>query len=563
MSNKSNNLFYTAPQQSQEFARSQYIGAIDLLREAESQTQSFESLRKDVVENYRRTMPELFAGIDRLENRLGKIEAAVSESRDFAQMQLVALEGIQGSLFDIQNTLEYGFQALAVQLDQTNSFLQDIRRILAAPVATQAAEFLDRGTGFFSDGFFEEAESDLVQVTTLDPANFAAWYLLALIRSEKLGDLEGAHEALDRCERYASKRDPSYHSLALLQRALLTHRVEKNPSEAGRLARKAVDADRKNMQATFLLAEIEAELGNLQESQALLARCERVDSIFFLRSASSSILMSSGIHDRVFDSAQRAYHAFSKDIASAAQGSRSLAQAIRNCGLDENELLDPLGDWERLAGDLNQDDYLLQREIFDRARMFREHLMKSMAGLESKISMQRSDLSQNERTSKKTAASSVGQKYERRETGARAVSVMVALALFAWFFLGTGRGFAEGVVFDYFISWSDYFVEGWHEPDKGFFWVLSMIAMIAFGFGPAILVLGVAAFLIAIISWPIFSILRLGLSILKAPDMLLSESSLRRKAQKQSREFEKHSQELEGSLQRLRQNLVSPLIPAE
>ena len=375
-----NNLVFESIQRSNEYASGQYYGPIDILRQSEKQTESTQSLQLSITNHYRKTSPKLFAAFDAFREDLERTANASQELVSLSKQSLGVLESIEGDLSNIHHSLEHGFELLALRLDETNSLLSEIRDILSRPVATQASEFLERGIDFLKDGFYEEAEHDLVNVVELDPANYVSWYLIAIARSEGLGNYEGAMEALDRCDRYASVRSTKHHSKSLLQRSLLLHSVEGDLRGAINAAEDAVTANDKNIQAEYLLSKLYAEAGDIDKAKEKLHRCDVWSSAFFVRASQSPILQSTNIYDTVVTEATARYEKYNVAIAEAMTSKSDLVGDLRKSVGQDLGLEALMKEQSMLMRNYKSSDYLVSRAITIRF----QSLAKELDGLSSK-----------------------------------------------------------------------------------------------------------------------------------------------------------------------------------
>ncbi len=303
-----------------------------------------------------------------------------------AQNSVHELKKVNANLDEIAYILGYGFESLANRIDKTNTLLTDIHKVLSKPVATKAAEFLDIASKFYADGFYEDAEENFLKVVDLDKANYVSWYMLGIIRSENLGDRDGAKNdalaALEVCEKYASVRSKYYFSKALLQRALIVHAVDKDLPSATSIASEAVNADPDNTQAQFFLAELYAEQGDIARASQQLQLCEPVDTVFYMRSANSTPLLESGVHARVYDEITKSLKKFNAHTMSILENYRLSATELDKTIGEGSSLVKQLDEVCFLVKGSSAEDYLAQRLLHD---MLREQSKQIGSSLESSL----------------------------------------------------------------------------------------------------------------------------------------------------------------------------------
>lgn len=394
--NTSNNIFYTAQQRTSEYAKGQYIGAIDHLIEAEKTTGEIRDIRVAVIDHYRTTTPKLLEGLDRISSELGGISASISQISENTADILKEVELTNRNLMQIEATLDAGFELIRVRLDIGNRLLTDIVKILSSPIATQAAEYLSRATGYLRDGFYEEAEIDLRKVTELDQGNYCAWYLIGLIRCQSAGDRDGAHAAFEKCNRYSSIRSKYYYSRSLFEQALLYHRIDKASEKAISTLLLSIEADANNYQSHFFIAELLAESGKLEEAEKHLGKCVSKDVMYFLRSSQSKSLVDSTLHSRYFTAQTADLLAANRSLALLLKTSSELSDEANHwsCGkIDFGPGLQKFVNMESMTG---ANDYLAQRELRRTgavlAAALRKYIGKSDEWLSSQVDAARKKL---------------------------------------------------------------------------------------------------------------------------------------------------------------------------
>lgn len=360
-----NLIFPKSTQRSLEYARGEYFSNIDLLEHAEQQSDDIKKIRETVIEFYNRESPELFDALSHFETKLDTMNSGIQGLVNEVTNCLYELHNVNTTLEQINYTLGYGFESLAIRLDKSNALLNEIKDILSKPVATQAAEFLERAKNYLKDGFYEEAEEDFLRVVDLDKSNYISWYLIGLIRSENLGNKDGAITTLLNCEKYASVRNKHYFSKSLLQRALITHKVDKDVDLAISLVSKSLEADSNNMLSHFFLAELYAEAGDFALASQQLQLCEPIDPIFYLRSANSTSLFESGVHAQVYDSITKTLKEYNKDTLNILEAYRLSVTELEKMIGDDSGLVKQLDDVSNLVKESSAEDYVLQRSVHD------------------------------------------------------------------------------------------------------------------------------------------------------------------------------------------------------
>jgi tetratricopeptide (TPR) repeat protein len=361
--NKTSNIFFTAPQRNVEYARSEYIGAIDILNEAEKTTVEVRDIRTAMIEHYRNSNPKLMKGLDNISNELSNIAYSAAQIVNTTSDILQEVELVNRNLIQIEATLDAGFELISVQLDEGNRLLRDLVRILSTPIGTQATEYLNRAKAYLRDGFFEEAEEDFRKVTELDQGSYSAWYLIGLIRRQSAGDRDGALVAFEKCNRFASVRSKHYYSKSLFQQAFLYHHVDNSEEEAIATLMLSIEAEVENYQSHFFLAELLATSGKLEEATHHLKLCVNIDAIYFLNSSSSKALVNSGVHDAYFDEQAATLNSINRSLSKLLESSNSLNSEISNWSDSAIGLGTISENFVSLESATLESDYLAQREL--------------------------------------------------------------------------------------------------------------------------------------------------------------------------------------------------------
>lgn len=362
MSN-ADNIFFTARQKTAEYARSEYIGAIDLLSEAKKTKGEIRNTRAAIVDHYRTTSPKLMRGLDHISSEMTNIASSVAQIANIETDILAEVELFNRNLVKIEATLDAGFELISVQLEKGNSLLRDIASILSSPVATQANEYLARAKAYLHDGFFEEAEEDLRKVVELDQANYCAWYLIGLIRCQSASDRDGALTAFEKCNKYSSVRSKHYYSRSLFEQALVYHLVDNESEEAISTLMLSIEADKKNYQSHFCVAELLAASGKLEEAAQHLKICVNADVIYFLRSSSSKALVDSSLHDRFFNKRSEEFQLTNSSLSDLLGSFRNVNNEITKWSGGAIGFGSNLEKFASLESATAANDYLAQREL--------------------------------------------------------------------------------------------------------------------------------------------------------------------------------------------------------
>ena len=303
--------YYELSQRNREYSRGQYFSTLDVIDQLEGQNTTLQEIRKTTVDFYRNAMPEAFAGLDRLAKETAGHTDLLSEAVSLLGKQSKTLNSIDDQIFSLRNSLDMGFERLISRIDRSNEILSAMVDILSNPVAAQAGEFARRANKSLQNGWYEEALTDLKKVLDLDPLNYVALYFFGVVNIEQLSSKAAAREAFSSSQKYAKPESEFYYSSATFQLALIDY-SEGLVAEALSKATLAFNADKRNTQAAFLLAELHSHGNQLDESRKYLGVCEKADVIYFLKSSESKVLKESGVHEKVYGTALLALCEFNK-----------------------------------------------------------------------------------------------------------------------------------------------------------------------------------------------------------------------------------------------------------
>lgn len=441
-----NNIFYTAPQRTSEYAKSQYVGAVDILLEAEKTTGEVRDIREAIIDHYRTTSPKLLQGLDNISRELSEISTSVAQISSAASDILKEVELTNRNLVQIEATLDAGFELIGVRLDEGNRLLKDLVNILSSPVATQAAEYLSRAKAFLQDGFYEEAEMDFRKVTELDQGNYCAWYLIGLIRCQSAGDRDGAFTALEKCNRYSSVRSKYYFSRSLFEQAMLYHRVDNAPEKAIATVMLSIEADADNYQSHFFAAELLAISGKIEEAEQHLIKCVNNDAIYFLRSSRSKALVDSSLHDLYFSKKVADLFAKNRSLSNLLQSSVGINDEITNWSGGKIGFGSSFKKFVEIESITEANDYLAQRELRRTgavlAGALRNYILKSNEWLENHVEAARDKLISDsvvmrERTENEVSANQAGV--------AKILAVLIGGGVAIWLLIEIVRAFQKDI----------------------------------------------------------------------------------------------------------------------
>ena len=223
-------------------------------------------------------LPKLRGLISDRSNELIKAQASSASAIVVSQNQVRdEIRHLQDGIGDIsqgiaglQQTFEWGLADVLWSIEQSNSHLQKIVKILSAPLTTQARELRSRAIDAFSNGWMEEALSDYNEVIELNRYDFAAHMSIGLIHMFHMPDLEKAAEALDNAVKYSRPKSTKHASYALLHRGLL-YANEGDFANAVACAREASELTPNMLEAHYQLGQYLAVKGNTEEaSEALM-----------------------------------------------------------------------------------------------------------------------------------------------------------------------------------------------------------------------------------------------------------------------------------------------------
>ena len=149
----------------------------------------------------------------------------VSQDRIASGIDKVAfgIDRLADGLESIASTFEWGFTEIVWQLEQQRFVLEDILRVLQAPLDTQAKELRKRAENAYKNGWFDDALEDFLESEKKNRYDFTVHQYLGNIYFFEKKNPKMALEYYNKTVKYAKPVSPYHASFALLHIGLLNY----------------------------------------------------------------------------------------------------------------------------------------------------------------------------------------------------------------------------------------------------------------------------------------------------------------------------------------------------
>lgn len=152
----------------------------------------------------------------------------------------VGFSGLAYGLQELCFTVDDGFREVSYKLDLQNETLKAIKDILEKPLDTQAKELRKRGEYAYLNGWFDEAENDLLESEKKNYQDFIALHILGNIYYHYKKNNQKALEYYQKAAKYAAPQSKADACKALLCSANVYKELGK-PEDAYKSTRLAID----------------------------------------------------------------------------------------------------------------------------------------------------------------------------------------------------------------------------------------------------------------------------------------------------------------------------------
>ena len=256
--------------------KKQYLEIVKLGTTLKEQTEAIQLASKQQFSKYIESNNELTSQVisnQKISNDLIKTEI---KSLNYSIGEIS--EGLQG----LQSSFEWGIASVVWQIEQNRTLLLNILDVLKAPLDTQAKELRTRAQEAFSNGWFDDAETDYLESEEKNRYDFTVHISLGLIYLFHKINKEKALEYFEKAIKYAKPKSNYYTSYALLHKALIMLDLNK-VEEAERATQEAITLSPDLREAYYQNAQYNALLGNTELSFKSLIHCVEYDINYLLK----------------------------------------------------------------------------------------------------------------------------------------------------------------------------------------------------------------------------------------------------------------------------------------
>lgn len=186
----------------------------------------------------------------------------VSQDRIASGIDKVAfgIDKITDGLESLASAFEWGFTELVWQFEQQRFVLENILRVLQAPLDSQAKELRKRAENAYKNGWFDDALEDFLESEKKNRYDFTVHQYLGNIYFFEKKNPEKALEYYEKAVKYAKPESPYYASLSLLHIGLIKY-LHGDYSKACEATYEAIELSPNLYEAHYQNAQYLANLG--------------------------------------------------------------------------------------------------------------------------------------------------------------------------------------------------------------------------------------------------------------------------------------------------------------
>jgi len=252
----------------------------------------------DQTEKIRRTQLE---AADRIIVSQERIASGIDEIA-------VGVDRVADGLEGLASAFEWGFSVMVWHLEQQRSVLQEILKVLQAPLDTQAKELKKRAENAYQNGWIPDAIEDFLQSERKNRYDFTVHQSLGNIYLFHKKNPEKALEYYEKAVKYATP-ESSYHASIALLHIGLTKYLQEDFQKAYEATSKAIELSPNLYEAHYQCAQYCANLDKYDEALDHLWKAIEGDRNYCLKAES----------EKDFDVMRKELQSFFKDLRDQAQ----------------------------------------------------------------------------------------------------------------------------------------------------------------------------------------------------------------------------------------------------
>ncbi|OGM11676.1 hypothetical protein A2Z22_01980 [Candidatus Woesebacteria bacterium RBG_16_34_12] len=195
------------------------------------------------------------------------------------------IDRLSDGLESLASAFEWGFSELVWQIEQQRKELNNILKVLEAPLDTQAKELKKRAEDAYKNKWIDDALEDFLESEKKNRYDFTVHQYLGNIYLFEKNTPEMAMKYYEKAVKYSTPKSPYYASYALIHVALIYY-LEKDFKKAYDATSKAIELYPTLYEAHYQHAKYCANLGKYDEAIKHLNEAQIGDKYYCLKADS-------------------------------------------------------------------------------------------------------------------------------------------------------------------------------------------------------------------------------------------------------------------------------------
>lgn len=195
---------------------------------------------------------------------------------------LIEAERISEGLEGIKAVFDWGFSEIVWQLEQERELLVSIKKVLEAPLNTQAKELRKRAEEAYKNGWMQDALEDFLESAKKNRYDFIVHQYLGNIYLFEAKNPEKALEYYEKAEKYSIPNSSYHASIALLHIGLIKY-LQEDYQKAIEATSKAIELKPDFWEAHFQHAQYCAVVGKYNEAIEHLRKAAWGDLYYLIK----------------------------------------------------------------------------------------------------------------------------------------------------------------------------------------------------------------------------------------------------------------------------------------
>ncbi|MFX0133501.1 MAG: CDC27 family protein [Candidatus Hodarchaeota archaeon] len=208
----------------------------------------------------------------------------VSQERIAKGLEEISLEidRVSNGLESLAAVFDWGFSEIAWQLEQARDLLVNIKRLLEAPLDTQAKELRKRAEEAYKNGWMDDALWDFIESEKRNRYDFIVHQYLGNIYFFEKKNPDKALLYYEKALKYSKPKSPYHASIALLHIGLIKY-LQENFEEAYQATSEAIQLTPNLWEAHYQHAQYCSILGKYDEAIKHLTEAIKFDLYYLIK----------------------------------------------------------------------------------------------------------------------------------------------------------------------------------------------------------------------------------------------------------------------------------------